>query len=80
VLLTQIDRNAVAQGCACFFTGEMRHHDVLDALSRGCAIILAGHTNTERGYLAVLTDRLRRDLPEARIECAASDRDPLRIH
>jgi dinuclear metal center YbgI/SA1388 family protein len=34
-----------------FLTGEMRHHDVLAAVSRGTAVLLAGHTQTERPYL-----------------------------
>ena len=34
-----------------FITGEMRHHDVLDAVANGTSIILAGHTQTERPYL-----------------------------
>lgn len=42
-----------------FFTGEMRHHDVLGAVSNGMAIVLAGHTQTERPYLKLYRDRLR---------------------
>ena len=41
-----------------FFTGEMRHHDVLAALARGVTVILAGHTQTERGYLPVYLDKI----------------------
>lgn len=41
-----------------FITGEMRHHDILDATSRGIAILLAGHTQTERPYLKPLRQRL----------------------
>jgi putative NIF3 family GTP cyclohydrolase 1 type 2 len=36
----------------------MRHHDVLDAVSRGVSVILAGHTQTERPYLPVYRRRL----------------------
>ena len=41
-----------------FFTGEMRHHDILSAQSRGIAVILAGHTQTERPYLPVYRRRI----------------------
>ena len=41
-----------------FFTGEMRHHHVLDAAARGVSVILAGHTQTERPYLPVYRRRL----------------------
>ena len=72
--------DAVAQDCDVFFTGEMRHHDVLDALSQDCSVLLAGHTNTERGYLRVLRQRLKKDLPDLATRVARSDADPLRIH
>lgn len=68
---------AIAQGCELFFTGEMRHHDVLAAQARGCTVILAGHTNTERGYLSVLRDRLLESFPKGSITISSVDRDPL---
>ncbi|RTG86422.1 uncharacterized protein DC041_0006861 [Schistosoma bovis] len=33
-----------------FITGELSHHDRLEAVSRGISIILAGHSVTERGF------------------------------
>ncbi len=42
-----------------FFTGEMRHHDILAATAEGIAILLAGHTQTERPYLRTYRQRLR---------------------
>lgn len=68
---------AIAQGCQLFFTGEMRHHDVLAAQARGCTIILAGHTNTERGYLKTLRKKLIPQLPETAIFISKRDVDPL---
>jgi putative NIF3 family GTP cyclohydrolase 1 type 2 len=56
----------------------MRHHDVLGALRRGCAVMLAGHTNTERGYLPRLRDLLGTAMPECRFEISTTDRSPLR--
>jgi dinuclear metal center YbgI/SA1388 family protein len=41
-----------------FITGEMRHHDVLTAQQCGIAVLLAGHTQTERPYLPTLRRRL----------------------
>lgn len=70
--------SAIAQGCHAFITGELRHHAVLDAQARGCTVLLAGHTNTERGYLPVLRDRLRSALPGTAISIATRDVDPLR--
>ncbi|HRQ76039.1 MAG TPA: Nif3-like dinuclear metal center hexameric protein [Phycisphaerales bacterium] len=69
--------DAIRQECELFFTGEMKHHDIVAANERGCTVLLAGHTNTERPYLAVLKQRLEQMLPEAKITLAQSDRDPL---
>ncbi|MCC7192846.1 MAG: Nif3-like dinuclear metal center hexameric protein [Phycisphaeraceae bacterium] len=41
-----------------FVTGEMRHHEVLAAKSRGQMVLLAGHTQTERPYLPAYRRRL----------------------
>ncbi len=41
-----------------FLTGEMRHHDVLEAVSGGVSVLLAGHTQTERPYLGTYRRRL----------------------
>ncbi len=58
-------------------TGELSHHDALAATAAGIAVVCAGHSNTERGFLPVLKRRLRsafgRDLD---VRIAASDRDP----
>lgn len=68
---------AIDHGCELFLTGEMRHHDVLEAQARGCTVVLAGHTNTERGYLKPLRERLAGALPDCTIAVARQDRDPL---
>jgi len=59
--------DAIDQGCQVFLTGEMRHHDVLAAQARGCTVIVAGHTNTERGYLPRLQEKLATALPGVNI-------------
>ncbi|MHC4419630.1 MAG: Nif3-like dinuclear metal center hexameric protein [Planctomycetota bacterium] len=69
---------ATEQGCELFLTGEMRHHDVLAAKADGCTVVLAGHTNTERGYLRLLRKRLRAALPELTVSVSKKDADPLK--
>ncbi len=64
---------AMAAGAGIFVTGEMRHHDVLRALDLGLSVVLAGHTNTERGYLPILADRIRQMEPG--FETIVSERD-----
>jgi len=52
-----LDR-AREEGCDAFITGEMTHHQILAARQSGVSVLLAGHTNTERGYLPRLASRL----------------------
>ena len=51
--------DALALGADCFITGEMRHHEALDALDKGCCIIEAGHFETENPICEVLADALQ---------------------
>jgi dinuclear metal center YbgI/SA1388 family protein len=62
-----------------YVTGEMRHHDVRERAASGASVILCDHTNTERGFLRVLAQRLSRSFPAVRFEVSACDRDPLEI-
>ncbi|MEM7201120.1 MAG: Nif3-like dinuclear metal center hexameric protein [Planctomycetota bacterium] len=59
------------------WTGEMRHHDVLAALERGTSVVLCEHTNTERGYLPRLRERLRERLGGVDVALAKADAEPL---
>ncbi|MSR41322.1 MAG: Nif3-like dinuclear metal center hexameric protein [Phycisphaerales bacterium] len=49
----------VASGASLFLTGEMSHHETILARARGVEILLAGHTNTERGFLPVYAEQIR---------------------
>lgn len=60
-------------------TGEMRHHDVLAHNARGTSVVLCDHTNTERGFLPVLAERLRQRLADVEVLVSQRDADPLRI-
>ena len=61
-------------------TGEMSHHEVLDLVHRGTSVILADHSNTERGYLTHVRENLH-SLLGGRVEVVVSnvDKDPLEI-
>lgn len=60
-------------------TGELRHHDVLAAVAAGRSVVLCDHSNTERGYLPVLAERLREAVPRLEVAVSAADADPLRV-
>ncbi|MEZ4370660.1 MAG: Nif3-like dinuclear metal center hexameric protein [Polyangiaceae bacterium] len=66
-------------GPELFFTGEMRHHDVLARVASGSSVILCDHTNTERGYLPHLAQRVRETLPDLELVVSQRDRDPLEV-
>lgn len=64
-----------------YLTGEMQHHDILDAVHKGTHVILCDHSNTERGFLKVFAEKLATELCGGRVEVMLSqtDRDPLQI-
>ena len=64
---------ALADGCELFVTGEMKHHEIRAAVSSGMSVILAGHTETERGFLPTLQSRLTSSLNG--VPVLISDRD-----
>ncbi|TVQ62205.1 MAG: Nif3-like dinuclear metal center hexameric protein [Phycisphaerales bacterium] len=68
---------AIREGCEVFVTGEMKHHEIIAAANEGLSIILAGHTNTERGYLPRLAARLQAELPKLHVLVSDRDADPL---
>ncbi|XP_012923569.1 NIF3-like protein 1 isoform X2 [Heterocephalus glaber] len=72
--------SSVLQGVRAdlYLTGEMSHHDVLDATSQGISVILCEHSNTERGFLSDLRDLLAMHLDSrVRLVLSECDRDPL---
>ncbi|KAM6129896.1 NIF3-like protein 1 [Pterocles gutturalis] len=63
-----------------YLTGEMSHHDVLDAVANGISVILCEHSNTERGFLSELRDMLAIHLQnKINILVSEKDRDPLQV-
>ena len=65
------------------FTGELSHHEVLAAVEQGKYVILCGHSNTERGYLQTLRQKLQQEVAvehEAlEVVISEQDKDPLEI-
>ena len=63
-----------------YLTGEMSHHEVLAATSRGTAVVLCEHSNSERGFLPVFREMLQRCLePDVEVTISKVDRDPLHV-
>ncbi|XP_035523627.1 NIF3-like protein 1 [Morone saxatilis] len=63
-----------------YITGEMSHHEVLDAAAKGTNVILSDHSNSERGFLAVFREKLAVRLPDSvTVVVSKADRDPLEV-
>ncbi|XP_058043693.1 NIF3-like protein 1 [Ahaetulla prasina] len=63
-----------------YVTGEMSHHEVLGAVSRGISVILCEHSNTERGFLLKLQQMLAvHFMNKINIIISERDRDPLQV-
>ncbi|XP_037319225.2 NIF3-like protein 1 [Pungitius pungitius] len=63
-----------------YITGEMSHHEVLDAVEEGTGVILSDHSNSERGFLAVFREKLAVRLPDSvTVAVSKADRDPLEV-
>eukprot|EP00026_Physarum_polycephalum_P010459 Phypoly_transcript_10623.p1 GENE.Phypoly_transcript_10623~~Phypoly_transcript_10623.p1 ORF type:complete len:425 (+),score=72.70 Phypoly_transcript_10623:147-1277(+) len=61
-----------------YLTGEMRHHEILDATAKGISVILCDHSNTERGFLKVFKQKLAEKLGgKVAVEVSEVDADPL---
>ena len=48
-------------GADLYVTGDVKHHDVLDALALGLAVIDAGHHATEQAAMPAFRDAVARD-------------------
>ncbi|XP_064481400.1 NIF3-like protein 1 [Ornithodoros turicata] len=73
---------SVLKGCTAvdlLLTGEMSHHEVLDAAQRGTSVVLCDHSHTERGYLEHFAERLRHETQGIVVHVSSLDRGPLHI-
>lgn len=63
-----------------YLTGEMSHHEVLDAVSHGAHVILCEHSNTERGFLTEFKSKLNVLVGEkVDVLVSSYDADPLQV-
>jgi dinuclear metal center YbgI/SA1388 family protein len=56
-------RDAREAGCQALVTGEVRHHNAIQAGASGMALIQAGHYATEQPGMASLLEKLRAQVP-----------------
>lgn len=61
---------AIEKGADVFVTGDIGHHDGLDAVEQGMAVIDAGHYGTEYIFMDDMKEFLQKRLPAAEIVTA----------
>lgn len=61
-----------------YLTGEMLHHDILDAVHRGTSVILTNHSDSERGFMKIFAPILQDILKKTvKVSVSEKDADPL---
>ncbi|XP_058442809.1 NIF3-like protein 1 isoform X1 [Malaya genurostris] len=66
-----------------YITGEMFHHDVLEAIHQNIHVVLLNHSNSERGYLLVFRQillNMLKEYPSIKIDISEHDMDPLQTY
>ena len=61
---------AIEKGAQVVITGDMGHHNGLDAVEKGLSVIDAGHYGLEKIFASYMEEVLRRELPEIQIKRA----------
>ena len=58
---------AVKAGADVYVTGDISHHDGIDAVEKGIAVIDAGHYGVEKIFIPYMKEYLEREMPQIRI-------------
>lgn len=58
---------AVKAGADVYITGDISHHDGIDAVEKGIAVIDAGHYGVEKIFIPYMKEYLEREMPDLRI-------------
>lgn len=58
---------ALAKGADLLITGDIDHHDGIDALERGMAVMDAGHFGLEQIFVPYMKEYIKREMPEVEV-------------
>lgn len=64
-------KDALSAGADVMITGDIDHHEAIDALAQGISIIDAGHYGIEKLFIPYMEKYLKRTLPEIELHTAA---------
>lgn len=68
-------KHAVAAGVKVLVTGDIEHHEGLDAMAQGLMVIDAGHYGIEKIFVPYLMEYLKREFPQLEV-FAAEEKNP----
>ncbi len=68
-------QDALAAGADAMITGDVGHHEGIDAVAQGLAVIDAGHYGIEKLFISYMEEFMKRELPGVQIYKAES-REP----
>ena len=73
-------QNVYANGYSLYLTGDIGHHEGLDAMDMGLCVIDATHYGLEHIFISYVADYLRQELPESEMKVIEYDPgSPIRI-
>ena len=59
---------ALEAGAQAYITGDIGHHEGIDAVARDMAVIDAGHYGTESVFIKAVAEELSRQLPDCQVK------------
>ena len=62
-----------------YLTGELRHHDAVQAANAGMTVVCTLHSNSERPVLKRLRKRLEETAGMPTVRISSADRDPFSV-
>lgn len=68
-------KTAVKADCEVMITGDIKHHEALDAMAQGLAVIDAGHYGLEKIFVPYMMEYIKRELPQLEV-FAAKEKNP----
>ncbi len=60
-------RDAIYAGADVMITGDIDHHEGIDAVAQGLAVIDAGHYGIEKLFIPYMEEFIKRELPNLRV-------------
>lgn len=71
-------RDALNAGADVMITGDVDHHEGIDAVAQGITVIDAGHYGIEKLFIPYMEEFMKRELPGLQI-CKAKIREPFTV-